>query len=88
MAPGHAVGFRLEAGDWVQIPVQVHCKHPAHSCVVGCKERGGLTFGYSLNSSGNNNDAFFVVLVIVSTIHGDTHYSVNKQTNNIFNLTP
>ena len=18
-----------------------HCKHPAHSCVVGCKERGG-----------------------------------------------
>ena len=19
----------------------VHCKHPAHSCVVGCKERGG-----------------------------------------------
>ena len=35
-----------------------HCKHPAHSCVVGCKERGGLTCGESLNSSRNNNNAF------------------------------
>ena len=35
-----------------------HCKHPAHSCVVGCKERGGLTYGDSLNSSGNDNNAF------------------------------
>ena len=36
-----------------------HCEHPAHSCVVGCKERGGdLTYGDSLNSSGNDNNAF------------------------------
>ena len=36
----------------------IHCKHPAHSCVVGCKERGGLTYSDSLNSSGNCNNAF------------------------------
>ena len=37
---------------------QNHCKHPAHSCVVGCKERGGgLTYGDSRNSSGNDNNA-------------------------------
>ena len=29
----------------------------------------------------------FVVKVIVSTTHGDIQYSVNKQTNNILNVT-
>ena len=59
----------------------IHCKHPAHSCVVGCKERGGLTYGDSLNSSGNYNNAFVCCAVTVGTTHQDTKYSVNKQTN-------
>ena len=34
----------------------LHRKHIAQSCVVGCKERGGgLTYGDSLNSLGNDN---------------------------------
>ena len=36
---------------------ETHCKHPAHSCVVGCKAPR-LTYGDSLNSSGNDNNAF------------------------------
>ena len=58
-----------------------HCKYPAHSYVVGCKERGGgLTYGDSLNSSMNDILCLFVVQVIVSTAHGDTQYTANKQT--------
>ena len=30
----------------------------------------------------------FVVLITVGTTHGDTQYSVNKQTNKIFNIPP
>ena len=29
-----------------------HRKHTAHSCVVGCKEWGGLIYGVSPNSQG------------------------------------
>ena len=47
----------------------------------------GLTYGDSPNSSGNDNDACFFVQVLVGTTHGGTQYSVNKQTNKIFNLT-
>ena len=35
-------------------------KHPAHFCVLGCKEMG-LTYGESINSSGNDNNAFAFV---------------------------
>ena len=47
-------------------------------CVVGCKERGGLTYNDSPKSSGNDNNAF-----VCCATHG-----VNKQTNKILNPTP
>ena len=66
-----------------------HCKHPAHSCVVGCKERGGaLPTVTALTAERMTIMRLFVVQVIVGTTHGDNQYSVNKQTNNIMNLTP
>ena len=65
-----------------------HCKHAAHSCVVGCKERGGgLPTVTALTGQEIIIMRLFVVQVIVSTTHGDTQCSVNKQTNNILNLT-
>ena len=57
----------------------------------------GLTLGWSgtpqskvtaLTAQGMTIMHLFVVQVIVSTTHRDTQYSVNKQTNNILNLTP
>ena len=42
----------------------------------------------ALTAQGMTIIRLFVVQVIVSTTHEDTQYSVNKQTNNIFNLTP
>ena len=42
----------------------------------------------ALTAQGMTIMRLFVVQVIVSTTHGDTQYSVNKQTNNILNLTP
>ena len=36
--------MRKAGGVW-------HCKHPAHSCVVGCKEREGLICSDSLKSN-------------------------------------
>ena len=42
-----------------------HCKHTAHSCVVACKERGGgLSYGDSLNSSGNDDNVFICLFVV------------------------
>ena len=35
-----------------------YCKHTVHSCAVGCKERGGLTYGDSPNNSGNGDNVF------------------------------
>ena len=64
----------------------VHCKLPAHSCVVGCKERGGaLPKVTALTAQGMTIMRLFVVQVIVGIKHGDTQYSV---TNNILNVTP
>ena len=61
-----------------------HCKHPAHSCVVGCKERGGaLPTVTALTAQGMTIMRLFVVQVKAGTSHGDTQYSVNKQTNKI-----
>ena len=69
--------------------LQNHYKYPAHSCVVGCKERGGaLPTVTALTAQGMTIMHLFVVQVIVSTTHGDTQHSVNKHTNNILNLTP
>ena len=66
-----------------------HCKHSAHSCVVGCKERGGaLPTVTALTAQRMTIMHLFVEQVIVGTTHGTTHYTVNKQTNNILNLTP
>ena len=42
----------------------------------------------ALTAQGMTIMRLFVVQVIVSTTHGDTQYTVNKQTNNILNLTP
>ena len=59
-----------------------HCKHPAHSCVMGCKERGGaLPTVTALTAQGITIMHLPVVQLTVSTTHGDTQYSVNKQTN-------
>ena len=56
---------------------------------MGCKERGGaLPTVTALTAQGMTIMCLFVVQVIVITTHGDTQYSVNKQTNNILNLTP
>ena len=45
-------------------PRHHHGKHPAHSCVVGCKEGGGgLTYGDSLNSSGKDDNVFVCLFV-------------------------
>ena len=53
-----------------------HGEHPSHSCVVGCKERGGGLFTVrALTAQGMTIMRSFVVQVIVSTPHGD------KQTN-------
>ena len=74
-----------------QVCVLWHCKPPAHFCVVGCKERGGgLTYGDSLNSSGNDNNAF---VRCAGHIWYDTwrHSIQCKKTHthkNILNLTP
>ena len=53
-----------------------HCKHPALPTVT------------ALTAQGMTILRLFVLQVIVSTTYGDTQYSVNKQTNNILNLTP
>ena len=67
----------------------IHWKYLAHSCVVGCKERGGaLPTVTVLTAQGMTIMHLFVVQVIFSTTHVNTQYSVNKQTNNILNLTP
>ena len=42
----------------------------------------------ALTAQGMTIMLLFVVQVIVGTTHGATQYSVNKQTNNILNLTP
>ena len=42
----------------------------------------------ALTAQGITIMRLFVVQVIVGTTHGDTQYSVNKQTNNILNVTP
>ena len=42
----------------------------------------------ALTAQGMKIMRLFVVQVIVNTTHGDTQYSVNKQTNNILNITP
>ena len=42
------------------------CKHPDHSCEMGCNEMGGLSYGDSFNSSGNEN--VFVCFVYVKPI--------------------
>ena len=42
----------------------------------------------ALTAQGMAIMRLFVVQVIVGTTHGETQYSVNKQTNNILNLTP
>ena len=42
----------------------------------------------ALTAQGMTIMRLFVVQVIVVTAHGATHYSVNKQTNNILNLKP
>ena len=66
-----------------------HCKHPAHSCIVGCKERGGaLPRVTALTAQGITILHLFLVQVTVGTTHGDTQYSVNKQSNKMFNVTP
>ena len=42
----------------------------------------------ALTAQGMTIMRLFVAQVIVSTTHGDTQHSVNKQTNIILNLTP
>ncbi len=42
----------------------------------------------ALTAQGITIMHLFVVQVTVGTTHGDTQYSVNKQTNKIFNVTP
>ena len=69
-----------------------HCKNASHSCVVGCKVRGGPIDGDSTNSSGNDNNVFACCAGhswYNTWSHSilNTQYSVNKQTNNIWNLT-
>ena len=82
---GHGNSFLPGPGPG---PGPGQCKRPAHSCVVGCKERGGaLPTVTALTAQGMTIMRLFVVQVKVGTTHGDTQYSVNKQTNNILNLT-
>ena len=56
---------------------------------MGCKERGGgaLPTMTALKAQGMTIICLFVVQVIVSTTLRDTKYSVNKQTNNMLNIT-
>ena len=57
-----------------------HRKHPAHSCVVGCKQGGGaLPTVTALTAQGMTIMRVFVVQVIVATTHGDTQDSEKKQ---------
>ena len=57
---------------------------PAHSCVVGCKERGGaLPTVTALTAQGMTIMCLFVAQVTFGKTHGHTQYSVNKQTNKI-----
>ena len=63
--------WRRRSGEWGveidkwrvrSVSSRTHCKHKAHSCVVGCKERGwGLTYDDSLINLGNNKNVLFVV---------------------------
>ena len=55
----------------------------AHSYVLGCRERGGLTYGDSMTVEVMTIIHLFVVQVIVGTTHGDMKYNVNKQTNKL-----
>ena len=42
----------------------------------------------ALTAQGMTIMRLFVVQLIASTTHGDTQYGLNKQTNNILNVTP
>ena len=42
----------------------------------------------AFTAQGMTISCLFVVQVIAGTTHGATQYSVNKQTNNILNITP
>lgn len=56
----------------------LHCKHPAHTCVVGCKERGwGLTYVDSPNSSGNDNNV--VVCCTYPCWYNPWRYSIQRK---------
>ena len=56
---------------------------------MGYKERGGaLPTVTALTAQGMTIMLLFVVQVTFGTIDEDTQYSVNKQANNILNLTP
>ena len=48
---------------------------------------GALPTVTALTSQGMTIMHLFVVQVIVGTTHGDTQYSVNKQTDKTFNVT-
>ena len=59
----------LLPGNWILVLLckQAKCKHPAHSCVVDCKERGGaLPTVTDLTAQGMTIMLLFVVQVIIA----------------------
>ena len=54
-------------------------------CVVGCNEMGGAL--PTVTAQAPQEMTMKCLFVLVGTTHGDALYSINKQENNILNLT-